>query len=48
MHHYLITIVMHDGSKGRCKLTAESDWQAIDAVLLVFHDALSISPRRLP
>lgn len=48
MRSYLITIVMHDGSRGRCRGLFTSDWEAIDAVTTAFFDARSIFPRRLP
>ena len=47
LHNYLITITMHDGSRGQCKGHFSSDWAAIDAVLVAFYDALHITPRRL-
>lgn len=47
MHNYLITIVMQDGSHGRCYGLFENDWQAIDCMLTDFFDARRISARRL-
>jgi hypothetical protein len=47
MRNYLITITMHDGSRGRCRGAFANDWAAIDAVLGAFHDAASVVPRRL-
>lgn len=33
MRAYLITIVMHDGSRGTCRGAFASDWQAIDTMM---------------
>jgi hypothetical protein len=46
MHSYLITIVMHDGSRGHCRGVFATDWDAIDAMFGAFHDARRISARR--
>ncbi len=46
MHAYVITIVMHDGSAGRCRGLFGTEWDAIDAMLAAFHDARRISARR--
>ena len=46
MHPYLILICMCDGSKGRLRGQFASDWEAIDAVLGAFGDAVSVVPRR--
>ena len=47
MKNYLITIVMPDGSQGRCRGQFFSDWDAIDCMLAAFFDAQRISARRL-
>lgn len=47
LHKYLITIVMADGSQGRCHGLFENDWHAIDCVMDAFFDARRISARRL-
>jgi hypothetical protein len=47
MRSYLITIVMHDGSRGHCRGQFPTDWDAIDAMFGAFHDAKRISARRL-
>lgn len=47
MYHYLITIVMPDGSQGRCRGLFDNDWHAIDCMLAAFFDAQRISARRL-
>jgi hypothetical protein len=46
MRPYLILIRMCDGSKGRLRGLFDSDWDAIDAVLGAFGDAVSVVPRR--
>ena len=46
MKTYLITIVMHDGSRGCCRGLFSSDWAAIDAMFDAFPDAVRISARR--
>ena len=48
MNSYLIIIVMHDGSRGRCRGLFASDWDAIDAMLTAFGDAKRVTPRRVP
>ena len=46
MKSYLITIVMHDGSVGRCRGSYLTDWDALDAMCTAFYDAKRISARR--
>lgn len=46
MIKYLITIVMHDGSVGRCRGNFANDWDAIDAMCGAFYDAKRICARR--
>ena len=45
MRNYLITILMRDGSRGRCLF--ESEWHAIDCALSTFFEARRISARRV-
>jgi len=47
MYRYLITIVMPDGSRGRCHGIFDNDWHAIDSMLVAFFNAKCISARRL-
>lgn len=47
MRTYLITILMRDGSKGRCHGLFESEWHAIDCALSTFFEARRISARRV-
>lgn len=48
MNKYIITITMPDGSTGRAWGLYASDWDAIDAYMLAFPSAASVTPRRLP
>lgn len=47
MRNYLITIVMRNGSSGRCQGLFESEWHAIDCALSTFFEARRISARRV-
>lgn len=47
MHKYQITIVMPDGSHGTAWGLFATAWDAIDAAMDTFADALRISARRL-
>lgn len=47
MRNYLITILMRDGSSGRCQGRFATDWDAIDCMLSAFFDARAISARRV-
>lgn len=47
LHDYLVTIVMHDGSRGTLRGKFASAWDAIECCLNAFFDAAKISPRRL-
>ena len=43
---YICTIVMPDGSVGRCRGLFATDWDALDAMLTAFFDARCITARR--
>ena len=47
MHNYLVTVNMQDGSQCRYKAPYANDFDAIDAALSHFPEALTVCPRRL-